>query len=265
MAGVSYFLSDLHISSGDEPRTRRLLALLDEMAADAESIYLVGDVFDFWLGYKSVIFSEYYPLLRTLETLVQRGVNVVIFSGNHDPDPGPFFRKINVVVKEQATGLKLDKHNIWLDHGDLIDPRSAWSRLICRAARQPFLRRYARMVHPDLAWRLARLYGKKREGYTDPLPTELLTRYLPGKIKGGYDTVIIGHYHRAVAYQTTVKGVTGRLFALGDWVEQRTYLKYDGTFQLLRDQGAGYAPLVLTDGDHAPDPKRPNSNKRLQG
>ncbi|MEE2755780.1 MAG: UDP-2,3-diacylglucosamine diphosphatase, partial [Myxococcota bacterium] len=244
---------DLHVSSADSPRTKRLLSLLDEMAHDAESIYLVGDVFDFWLGYKSVIFSEYYPLLRTLERLVKRGVNVVIFSGNHDPDPGPFFSQINVTVEEHARGFKLGPHNIWLDHGDLIDPRSLFSRLICRAARQPTLRRYARLIHPDVAWRLSRIYGKKREGYTEPLPSELLTDYLPNKIKAGYDTVIIGHYHRAVSHRTAVDGINGQLFALGDWVEQRTYLKYDGTFQLLRDQGASRPPLLLSHGDHAPD------------
>ena len=253
MNGSAYFLSDLHLDSDSGERLQRLLSLLDEMSEDAKQIYFVGDVFDFWLGYSSVIFKAYYPFLRKLDDLVRSGIEVFLFSGNHDPDPGHFFTNIGVKVHETATGIKLGDHRVWLDHGDLVDPRSRLSRLLCRFARAPLLRRLARTLHPDLAWQLSRLYAHKREGYTDPLPSALLEQYFPERITQGYDTIIIGHYHRAVRHERVVNGKAAQLFALGDWVEQRTYLQYDGNeFILWRDNGSKAARCPLALGDYGP-------------
>jgi UDP-2,3-diacylglucosamine hydrolase len=247
-----YFLSDLHIADPNEPRAHRLIQVLNEMGEDASTIYLLGDVFDFWLGYSSVVFKGFFPILRTFAQLIERGVEIVIFSGNHDPDPGGFLTDLGLQVEEHPKSIQIGEHSVWLEHGDIIDPRGRVGRILCKTVRNPAVRHLARLVHPDLAWKLSRLYARKTEAYTELLPRELLESFFPLKIREGHDVVVIGHYHRAVNHTVTLDGVSAQFYALGDWVAQFTYLRFDGEFKLLRDQGPDRAALQLPVGDHAP-------------
>ncbi len=252
----TYFLSDLHAGAAHGDGDGRLIRFLRALKGEARTVYLVGDVFEFWLGYKSSIFSSAFPVLRVLAELVESGVEVVVFSGNHDPDPGHFFESIGVTVHEGPLAVELDGHRLWIEHGDTIDPRSRFQRVLCRTVRHPLIRWLARQLHPDSAWKLGALYGKKSEEYTEPLPSALQDVYFRGRIEAGYDTVIIGHYHRAVRHEVHLPGRPARFYVLGDWVSQYTYLKYDGVFQLLRDTEGG-PPEPLGPGDHGPQSPSP--------
>lgn len=253
ITGPVYFLSDLHIDSADSARTDRLIRFLDARRGEASAIMLVGDVFDFWLGYRSVIYHAYFPVLRCLAELVEAGTRVVVFSGNHDPDPGPMLPSLGVELHEGPLDVTLGGRRVWIEHGDTIDPRGRLHRGVNKLARHPAMRRAARVVHPELAWRAARLYARvKTHEYGDPLPRGLLERWFPARVAAGYDVAIIGHYHRAVHHEVTLGGRVRHLFALGDWVEQHTYLRYDGHFTLLRDRGPDRAPIELPPGDHGP-------------
>ena len=243
-----YFMSDLHLCDPSDERTQRVLTFWESIRGDAEALYLVGDAFDFWLGYRSVIVSPLVPVLRQLAELVESGTRVVLLSGNHDPDPGDFLQTLGIEVSEGPIEVEIDGHRVWLEHGDLIDPRGWSHRTICRIARNPIARAVARLFPPDWTWRLSRVYARKPHDYSDPLPAALLTQWFPSKVEEGLEVVVIGHYHRAVRHE--VEG--GRFFALGDWVRQRTYLKYDGEFALLRDQGEDHEPMTLPPGDHGP-------------
>lgn len=246
----TYFMSDLHVADATRPATARLLALLGELRGRAAALYLVGDAFDFWLGYRASMFSAGFPLLHRLASLVEGGTRVVWMTGNHDPDPGPLMPSLGIEVWEGPRLIELDGIPIWLEHGDTIDPRGWHHRLAGRAVRNRAVRWIARRFHPDFAWRMSRLYaaGKGPHVYDAPLPAGLFDHWLPGRAEAGARVAIIGHYHRAV--DRTVDGI--RLFALGDWVAQRTYLRYDGAFALLRDRGPDRPPEALPPGDHGP-------------
>ncbi|MEE2787061.1 MAG: UDP-2,3-diacylglucosamine diphosphatase [Myxococcota bacterium] len=251
---ATYFLSDIHFADPHAESGLTARAFLASLEGRADTIYLVGDVFDFWLGYKHVIFSAYLPVIQLLERLVKGGTRVVLFSGNHDPDPGHFLAQSGLEIWENGREIELDGQRVWLEHGDLIDPRGWVHRLTCRIARSPIFRRLARRVHPDTAWRVARLYAKKEEDYSQPLPAGLITDYFPDKIRAGYETVVIGHYHRAVHH--VIQGPTApcALFVLGDWVKQFTFLRYGSHgFELCRYHGPSGTVKVLSRGDHGPE------------
>ena len=174
--------------------------------------------------------------------LARSGTRVILFAGNHDPQPGPYLPSIGVETSRGPRGIDLGPHRIWLEHGDLVDPRGMHHRMICRVARMPLVAALGRQVPSWLSWKLARWYASHPHDYGERFPQALLEHWLPEKAEEGYDTVIVGHYHRAVVHRSE----HARLFALGDWVRQRTYLKYDGDFQLLRDQGPAQQPLHWT-------------------
>ena len=250
-----YFLSDLHLRHPDDTRTRRALGFLRARAGEAEAVYLVGDVFDVWLGYRSAIFSAYFPVLRTLADLVDAGTRVVLFPGNHDPDTGRFLsEQLGVTVAQEPHRLSLGGRNLWIEHGDVHDPRAPWRRLLNRFVRNPAVCAAARTIHPDLIWSAARLYGdalRGAKGYHG-LPPGLIDEFFPARVAQGADAVIIGHYHRALSYETTIDDRRVEFFVLGDWVAHHTFLRWSGEFQLFRDRGPDAPAEPLSRGDHAP-------------
>ena len=246
------FFSDLHFHSATTPGGAALLRRLGE-AHDAAAVYLVGDVFDFWLGHRSTLYRAAFPLLRRLAELVECGVDVHLFSGNHDPDPGDFFAEIGVQVHEGPYEITLGGRRVRMEHGDTVDPRGLRHRLICQAVRHPVPRAVARVVPPGVLWGLARRYSRvASHTYGEPLPPALLSTYLPARAAEGIDVLIMGHYHRAVHHRTVVGGRPVCFFGLGDWVRQHTWLRFDGTFTLWRDQGPDQPAVALPEGDHGP-------------
>ena len=253
MIRPTYFFSDVHIAAPDGPRTESFLGVLRALRGEADAVYFVGDLFDFWLGYRSTVFSAFFPLLRAVAELVESGTRVSYLSGNHDPDPGEFLQTLGVEVHLGPIDIELAQHRVHLEHGDVIDPRGFVGRTLCRTVRHRWVRALVRLVHPGLLWRLSRWYARRADSYTDPLPGALRDRWFPDVVRGGADVVIIGHYHRAVVHHAEIGGRQARLFALGDWIEQRTYLRFDGAFELLRHQGPDVPPKPLPPGDHAPE------------
>jgi UDP-2,3-diacylglucosamine hydrolase len=250
---TALFLSDLHFTAESEPRCRRLLDFLRAEGPAVDAIYLVGDVFDFWLGYRHTVYSAYFPLLRVLADLVDDGVRVVLFSGNHDPDPGGFFQQIGIEVQEGALTERFGPLTVRMEHGDTVDPRG-WLRAgICKAVRHPWARGLARTVPPAVLWYAAGIYAHKPHGDHGPgLPRGLSEDYFPAQVEAGVDVLIMGHYHRAAHFERLGPRGTARYFVLGDWRAQFTYLRYmDGRFELMRHRPDA-ADHVLPIGDHAP-------------
>ena len=101
-----YFASDIHLGAGGEAfageTERRFVAWLDDAAKDAESIFLVGDLFDFWFEYREVVPKGFVRTLGKLAELTDRGVRVVFFTGNHDMWVGDY------LAREYAAGHDVD-------------------------------------------------------------------------------------------------------------------------------------------------------------
>lgn len=257
-AGEAVFISDLHLGDPEAPQARRLMAFLRGLSARrVTSLFLVGDIFDFWLGYRGAVYSRFFPFLRALAELVDAGTEVVLFPGNHDPDPGPFFAEIGVRVQLEPLVRAFGDRQVWIDHGDREDVRGAWKRIVCRAVHQPALLQAVRLLHPETTAWAAGAYGRWLGGedraadYEKPLPERHLTRWWDDKIGVGHDVVVMGHYHKALARQREVGGRARALFILGDWVSHFTWLRYsEGAFTLMRDRGPDQPAEPLGWGQH---------------
>ncbi len=83
-----YFASDFHLGYPDHQtsiaRERKVVAWLDFIKSDAQVLFLVGDIFDFWFEYKNVVPKGYVRLLGKLAELSDSGIEIIIFAGNHD-------------------------------------------------------------------------------------------------------------------------------------------------------------------------------------
>ena len=85
------FIADAHLKSPDDLNYRLMLRFLRELEGKLDTLYIVGDLFDFWLGFPSHPFKQYNTVLDELERLAAKGCRLVYFEGNHDFHLGVIF------------------------------------------------------------------------------------------------------------------------------------------------------------------------------
>lgn len=244
-----YFASDVHLGSGtpQEARTteRRFVAWLDMAARDAEAVFLLGDIFDFWFEYRRVVPQGFVRTLGKLAELTDRGIRVVFFTGNHDMWTRDFLtRECGVEVRTAPQAVTLCGQRLFVAHGDNMNIHGQPAlRLLNRIFRSRVLRRlFAWGLHPDLAMRFGQWWSSKSRkahraaGPADPSATEPLIAYArsyaaahPGE---PIDHFIFGHMHVARDFRDG----TLHTVHLGCWETAPAYavLSPDGELSLKR-------------------------------
>jgi UDP-2,3-diacylglucosamine hydrolase len=229
------FLADTHLVDPRDERYSRLLTFLDENRGQLRSLVMLGDIFDFWIGYRHCVFSAYIPLLESLRRLSEAGTELVFVEGNHDFHLGPYFRDtLGCRILPDGGCLERDGRKIFIAHGDLINPRDQGYRLLRRFLRHNWTRHLMMMIHPDSAWRIARWASAKsarKNGGRDRhrLPREDLLAFARSRFSEGYDTVITGHFHVPLMHREK----RHTLIALGDWSTKPSYaILENGDFTL---------------------------------
>ena len=237
-----YFASDVHLGGGtpQEARVveRRFVAWLDRAAGDAEAIFLVGDIFDFWFEYRRAVPQGFVRTLGKLAELTDRGIRVVFFTGNHDMWVGDYLRReCGVEIRTAPQTVTLHGRRLFIAHGDnmQIDGQPAL-KLLNRIFRSRVLRwLFAWGIHPDLAIRFGRWWsGKSRKahrttGPSDASMTEPLIAYAREYAAGHeVDHFIFGHMHFARDFRD------GGLHTvhLGCWEQTPTYAVLDDAGEL---------------------------------
>ena len=122
-------------------------------------VVLLGDVFDFNLGYQRTVFRAHLPFLYCLDRLKRAGIEVLIFTGNHDPDPSPVLvEDLAIPVINRPYSVELYGQLTRLEHGDLLEPNRI-KRGLCRGARHPWIRHIARRCPPAIMWWITQHWG----------------------------------------------------------------------------------------------------------
>lgn len=230
------FIADAHLLDPRDANYRRLLEFLRSQRGRVRTLFLLGDIFEFWIGYRHTVFAPYVPLLETLRQLREAGCEIVYVEGNHDFHLGPYFETtLGCRILPDGGVVELDGERIFIGHGDLIDPGDKGYRLLRRLLRSRPLRWLAGIVPPDWAWAIARWSSAlSRRGHPEKnrrgLPEQLLDAHARAHFRTGCRAVITGHFHVPL-HRATPDGQT--LIALGDWIDQYSYGVFEaGAFSL---------------------------------
>ena len=227
-----YFVADAHLGAEsrerEAEREKRLHDFLNSLAGRASALYIVGDLFDFWFEYRTVIPRRHFATLATLRRLRQAGVALTYLNGNHDFWFGRFFgEEVGIETRGGPVTLTTQGRRIWLHHGDGLVGGDLGYRVLKRVIRNPASIALYGLLHPDLGITLAHLvsHWSRRSRGEKPLEAERLWREIAlPRFAEGYDTVMVGHFHHA--YDRREPG--RELFLLGDWIDR-------GTFAVLED------------------------------
>ncbi len=240
-----YFASDFHFGIPDYASTRarekRICVWLDEIAQDAQVIFLLGDLFDSWMEYKKVVPKGSVRFLGKLASLTDKGVKIIVFTGNHDLwMHGYFEQELGVEVIKQATDFLINDKRFHLAHGDGLCPAEKRYRMMKAIIHHPVSQFIYRQLHPDIGLRIADYFSRlgPKHKYKDlrmkPDSQEFQLMYARDRMKSiKTDFFIFGHRHIPV----TIALNEDTLFVnLGDWISYDTYAVYDGTsVQLLKN------------------------------
>jgi len=224
-----YFISDAHLGF-DDPETESikrvsLIDFLEHVGRDGGILFILGDLFNFWFEYKSVIPRRYTWVLTALQRLKARNVEIHYLTGNHDFWLDSFFQEeLGVQVHRDPVDMSLGGKRFWIAHGDGIMKKDVRYRLMKRILRHPVSITLYRLLHPELAFGLAHFCTKlSRNHHAFPDNEEDYIARAEALFSEGYDCVVMAHTH-----QPRILGKRGRTYVnTGDWMRHFTFSKLE--------------------------------------
>jgi UDP-2,3-diacylglucosamine hydrolase len=218
-------MSDAHLGAAPSDRERGTAAFLDFARANAGSVVINGDLFDFWFEWRTVMPRGHVRVLGALAALADAGVPVLMIAGNHDAWGGDVLtREIGVTRVEGAWNGELGGWRAHVAHGDGLRVREdRLYRKLQRVMRHPLAIRAFRALHPDLATRIAsgmsarsRTHGSSDAGSSlRTVATDYLAAHRDTEL------VVFGHSHCATLERVPSGGVYANP---GAWVDRPAYL-----------------------------------------
>lgn len=230
-----YFVSDTHLGldvKNPSAREARFVDFLKGLPKDrTKALYMLGDIWDFWYEYRDVVPKGYARVFSALLDLMDAGVEVYFFPGNHDIWCYHYFEELGIKVLRQPYVVEYGGKTFCLGHGDGLGDVGAGYHFLkgvftCRPLQVLFS-----TLHPWLAFRLGNNWSKNNrlargETYEFKGAAEPLYRYAEEFAeKRKVDYFIFGHYHCRV---DLLLPCGARLLVLRDWMEGPDYLYFDG-------------------------------------
>jgi len=231
-------LSDFHLGAPDHAsslaREKRIVSFLDHAKKDAAMIFVVGDLFDFWFEYRTVVPKGYVRILGKLAELTDNNIPVHFFVGNHDMwifDYVP--QETGVIVHREPIVREIAGKRFLIGHGDGLGPGDHGYKFIKKVFRNPVCQWLFARLHPNFGlWLGDVLSGRSRKkNYENDrkwlgADKEWLVQYCKDELKKQhYDFMIFGHRHLPIDMEVAPGS---RYVNLGDWISYYTYATFDG-------------------------------------
>jgi UDP-2,3-diacylglucosamine hydrolase len=246
-SGKIYFLSDFHLGAPNAAasleREKRIIRFLDEARQDAEQIFIVGDLFDFWYEYKKVVPKGFVRILGKLAEITDSGIPVHFFVGNHDMWMTDYFQKeLNIPVYFEPVPFEFNGKKFLVGHGDGLGPGDHGYKFIKKIFRNKVCQWLFGILPPFMGMGLADYFSRKSRAQTGTKDEvfmgedgEWLVIYCKEVLKQQhYDYFIFGHRHLPLDINLNNKS---RYINLGDWIKYDSYAVFDGNELQLKYYG----------------------------
>ncbi len=234
-----YFASDVHLGApsmaNNREREKLFVKWLDQVKIDAEEIYLMGDIFDFWFEYKRAVPRGFTRVFGKLAEITDSGIPVHFFTGNHDIWVFDYLpEEVGVIVHRDIMKTELQGKKFFLGHGDGLGPYDKSYKMLKKIFTSPFLQWSFARIHPNFGiWLALKWSGQSRlsNGKIEAdsfrgVDKEWLVLYAKDELKKEhFDFFVFGHRHWPCDIDLNNQS---RYINTGDWVTNFTYAVFDG-------------------------------------
>lgn len=235
------FLSDLHLGanyiSDHRDHEKKICRFLEEECTDADNIYLLGDVLDYWFEYREVVPKGFVRFFGTLARLSDSGVKITWVTGNHDIWLfGYLQEELGIeVIDEPMIQRTIGSKKFVLAHGDRLGRRKLSFRLICGLFRNKVCQRLYASVHPRWTvpfahrWSSNSRYSHQLADDDERLHCQIIMEEAEQvlSLEPDADYIVIGHHH--LTMDEKISATNARVIVLGDWIENFSYAVFDGS------------------------------------
>ena len=217
---LTYFVSDVHLGlQVDDPAAResRFVDFLRSLPQETGALYLLGDIWDFWYEYRDVVPKGYVRVFAAIQELLDRGVDVYFFQGNHDVWTYSYFEELGMKKLVQPALVEVDGRTFCLGHGDGLGPTPFGYRFLRGMFHNRILQFLFSLLHPWVAFRLGNGWSRSNR----------LSRHEEYKFAADFeknhkvDAFVFGHYHCDVSMKTPAGA---DFIILKDWMSGSPYL-----------------------------------------
>ena len=232
-----YFASDQHLGAptpeASFPREQKFVNWLNHIKDDAEALFLLGDLFDFWFEYSTVVPKGFVRVLGKLAELRDSGIPIYFFVGNHDLWMKDYFEKeLSISVFHKPQEFKLNTKLFLIGHGDGLGPHDKGYKRMKKIFTFPLFKWMFKWLHPDLGVRLGQYMSVKNKlisGDEDAKflgeDNEWLVQYCKRKLEiKHYDYFVFGHRHLPLDIKLSDNS---NYINLGDWINYYTFGVFD--------------------------------------
>ncbi len=235
--GKIYFVSDVHLGASalnnNVEREKRFVSWLDKIKEDASEIFLMGDIFDYWFEYRKVVPRGFTRTLGKIAEIVDSGIKVHFFTGNHDIWVFDYLpAELGVQVHKKEMRVSFSGKNFFLAHGDGLDPFDKGYHFLKKIFTNRFFQWAFARIHPNLGVSMAHNWSKNSrltkgmgEGFKGEEKEGLYVFAKETLKREDIDFFIFGHRHLLLDLPMNKKT---RYINLGDWISHFSYGVFDG-------------------------------------
>ncbi|MDO5510104.1 MAG: UDP-2,3-diacylglucosamine diphosphatase [Weeksellaceae bacterium] len=239
----AFFLSDQHFGAPDREssrlREKKFLNFLEEIREQAQVIFLLGDLFDFWFEYRNVVPKGYVRILGKLAELQDAGVEIHFFIGNHDLWMNTYFQEeLQIPTYRRPQNFLINGKEFLIGHGDGLGPGDKGYKRLKKLFTNPLANWLYRALHPDVGVWLGTYMSRRNQMMAGDVEDdylgeekEWLVQYCHHKqSQKAYDYFVFGHRHLPLEIPIN----DAMYINTGDWVKHFTYAEFDGLEMLLK-------------------------------
>ena len=235
--GKIYFASDFHLGVPNREksleREKLIVQWMDEIKKDVGELYLMGDLFDFWFEYRTVVPKGFTRLLGKIAEFCDAGIPVSVFTGNHDMWMFDYLREeLGVNIYKKPIVREFNGKKFFLGHGDGLGPGDRGYKFIKKVFANPLCQWLFARIHPNAGigianfWsRRSRVANAEKETFMGEEQEYLISFVKDTLKKEHYDYFIFGHRHLPLE----IKIQDSVYINLGEWVNYSSYAVFDGT------------------------------------
>ncbi|MES2892333.1 MAG: UDP-2,3-diacylglucosamine diphosphatase [Bacteroidota bacterium] len=233
-----FFLSDFHLgvpnAADSLVREKKIVRFLEDIRHEASEIFFVGDMFDFWFEYSTVVPKGYVRIFGKLAELTDAGIRIHFFVGNHDMWMRSYFEKeMNIPVYYEPKTFEFSGKKFYVGHGDGLGPSDGGYKFLKKIFRNPLCQWLFGIVPPAIGMGVANYFSQKSRSAAGGEPEKFLGEekewlliYSREILKTEhFDYFIFGHRHLPLNFKLSDKS---RYINLGEWINYFSYAVFDG-------------------------------------